>query len=114
MGDMRNNVKEKITLLIGGTATGLIVVEIFMRLAGLTYPLLYRPAPFCGSALREGAEGWYRGETKNYIRINQAGLRDREHQVRKPPGTLRIAVLGDSYAEAFQIPMEQAFWWILQ
>src|SRR5438552_6464522 len=112
--NMARGVIEKATLLIGGTAAGLLALEVIMRLAGFTYPVLYRPDPFCGSALRESAEGWYRGETQNYIWINRAGLRDREHQEAKPAGTFRIAVLGDSYAEAFQVPMERTFWWILQ
>jgi hypothetical protein len=111
---MSKGVTEKLALLVAGTAAGLIIIEMIMRLAGFTYPILYRPDPFCGSALREGAEGWYRGETQNFIRINRAGLRDREHQETKPPGTFRIAVLGDSYAEAFQVPIERTFWWILQ
>jgi hypothetical protein len=34
-------------------------------------------------------------------------LRDREHDHAR---TLRIAVLGDSFAEALQITMEEAFW----
>jgi hypothetical protein len=32
----------------------------------------------------------------------------------KPKDTVRIAVLGDSFAEAFQVPMEKTFWSILQ
>ncbi len=32
----------------------------------------------------------------------------------KPPDTLRIAVLGDSYAEALQVPLEKAFWSVME
>ena len=48
------------------------------------------------------------------MRINSQGLRDREHPKAKPPNTLRIAVLGDSYPEAFQLPMENAFWAVME
>ncbi|PIE31885.1 G-D-S-L family lipolytic protein [candidate division KSB3 bacterium] len=41
-------------------------------------------------------------------------MRDREHVVEKPPNTIRIAVLGDSYAEALQIPLETAFWKVME
>ena len=41
-------------------------------------------------------------------------MRDREHDIAKPPGVLRVAVLGDSYAEAMQLPMAQAFWAVLE
>jgi hypothetical protein len=44
------------------------------------------------------------------VRINQFGFRDVEHSLAKPPGTFRIAVLGDSFAEAAQVPLEQTFW----
>jgi hypothetical protein len=31
----------------------------------------------------------------------------------KPPGVYRIAVLGDSYAEALSVDLEETFWWLL-
>jgi len=39
---------------------------------------------------------------------------DREHSVTKPANTLRIALIGDSYAEAFSVPVEQAFWSVMK
>lgn len=67
-----------------------------------------------GYALRPGMEGWFRKEGESYVRINSDGLRDRQHTKAKPENTLRIAVLGDSYAEALQVPMEQAFWAVME
>jgi hypothetical protein len=48
------------------------------------------------------------------VRINSEGLRDREHTRIKPAGTVRIAVLGDSFTEAMHVPMEQTFWSLLE
>jgi hypothetical protein len=48
------------------------------------------------------------------VQISSAGLRDVEHVRPKPPGRLRIAVLGDSCAEALQVPVEQTFWKLLE
>jgi hypothetical protein len=49
-----------------------------------------------------------------YVRINSQGLRDREHAIQKPQDTIRIAVIGDSFAEAFQVPRENAFWAVME
>ena len=69
---------------------------------------------FRGAAHRPGAEGWRGGEAQVYVRINSDGLRDREHTRAKPPGAYRIVVLGDSCAEAVQVPLEKTFWAILE
>src|SRR4029079_7256646 len=37
------------------------------------------------------------------------GFRDFERTYAKPPGVFRIVVLGDSYVEGFQVPLENAF-----
>jgi hypothetical protein len=43
------------------------------------------------------------------LEANAAGFRDRPHQVQKPAGVLRIAVLGDSFSEGFSVPLEHTF-----
>ncbi len=42
-------------------------------------------------------------------RINAAGWRDRDYSVRKPEGVSRIVFLGDSFTEAFQVPLDSTF-----
>ncbi|HVF42010.1 MAG TPA: SGNH/GDSL hydrolase family protein [Pyrinomonadaceae bacterium] len=100
----------KILVVLGAVAFGLLAAEVGLRLIGFRYLILYREDADVGYSLRPGAEGWWRQEGEAYIRINSDGLRDREHAKEKPPGTLRVAVLGDSYAEALQVPAERAFW----
>ena len=88
----------------------LLVGEVALRIVGYSYPEFYTTDAARGYALRPCTQGWYRKEGAAYVSINCAGLRDREHTKQKPPGTLRIALIGDSYAEALQVHVEDAFW----
>jgi hypothetical protein len=101
-------------LVVLGLLVGTLLCEIGLRLGGVSYPNFYQFDGDLGSSLRPGAEGWWQREGQAFVRINSAGLRDREHVLSKPDHTLRIAVLGDSYAEAVQMPMEDAFWSVLE
>ena len=106
--------KRKLLLVLLGVMFGLLMTEAFLRVAGYSAPLFYTPDYFRGVALRPNVAGTYQREGRNYVHINSAGLRDREHSIVKPSNTIRIALLGDSYCEALQVPMEQTFWWLLQ
>jgi hypothetical protein len=106
----RVRLSAKILVVLGALAAGLLLAEVGLRVIGFRYLILYRDDADVGYSLRPGAEGWWREEGEAYIRVNSDGLRDREHSKVKPPGTLRVAVLGDSFAEALQVPAETAFW----
>jgi hypothetical protein len=99
-----------------GLGVGLGVGEAVLRAVGFSYywALYRRPDPQRGWGPEPGAEGWQRLEGRALVRINQAGMRDRLRPVQKAPDVFRIAVLGDSFAEAVQVPIEQTFWFILQ
>lgn len=99
-----------VLLLAASVLLSLSLVEIGLRAAGFSRPSLYTRDPVRGGALRPGAHGWWTTEGRDYVRINSRGLRDREHAAAKPAATVRVAVLGDSYAEALQLPMAAAFW----
>jgi lysophospholipase L1-like esterase len=89
--------------------------EFVLRAVGFEYPSLYRHDRYTGAALRPDARGWWREEGEAYVSINSAGMRDdREIAREKPPGVFRVAVLGDSYAEALQVPVEHTFWRLLE
>ena len=106
--------RKKLLLVLFGLGFGFLMTEVFLRIIGYSYPQFYGIDYDRGVALRPGIAGMYQREGTNYVTINSAGLRDREHPKAKPPDTIRIALLGDSYCEALQIPMEQTFWWLLQ
>jgi hypothetical protein len=100
--------------VLGGLAGGLILGEAALRLIGFRFANFYQPDEHVGFTLRPGAEGWWLTEGTTYIRINSDGWRDREHAKEKPAGTVRIAVLGDSFVEALQVPMEATFWAVME
>lgn len=104
----------KLSLLLASLSIASALMEAVLHLIGFSYPSFYTRDPIRGYGYRPGAEGWQREEGEAYIRINREGFRDREHTIPKPPGTLRIAVLGDSVAAALQVPMEQTAWAILE
>jgi len=97
-----------------GIVIGLATAELALRAVGISYPKFYQADQERGYSQRPGIEGWYHLEGKAYIKINSDGLRDREHAKVKPPNTLRIAVLGDSYAEALQVPLAETFWSVME
>lgn len=104
----------KLLLVIVGLFVGGGIAEVALRVGGYSYPEFYILDATRGYALRPGMEGWYRKEGEAYVRINSDGLRDREHSLAKPADTIRIAVLGDSYPEAFSVGTGEAFWSVMQ
>ncbi len=104
----------KSSLVAASLLVGLLCAEVVLRVAGFSFNTFYATDPDLGYALEPGVEGWFREEGQSYLRINSDGLRDREHSKQKPPNTYRIAVVGDSYAEAKQVPAEAAFWHLME
>ena len=91
-------------------ASALAGGEAALRIGGYHAPIFHVADPLLGYRLRPGAEGPFREEGASEVVISSAGLRDREHTVSKPAGTLRIAVLGDSYSEAMHVPLDSTYW----
>ncbi|HZT61267.1 MAG TPA: hypothetical protein VFA21_21855 [Pyrinomonadaceae bacterium] len=104
----------KLAVVAASVVVALLIFEAFLRVIGFTYPIFYQPDEVRGYSLRPGMEGWYRKEGESFVRINSDGLRDREHAKQKPPGTFRVAVVGDSYAEAFQVEQDKTFWAVME
>jgi lysophospholipase L1-like esterase len=64
-----------------------------------------------GYTFNPGQDYWFNNENDHPIsgKINKFGWRDKEWAVEKPLNTYRIAVLGDSFVEAFQVESEFTF-----
>lgn len=48
-------------------------------------------------------------ESAIWVEHNSAGFRDRERTVQAAPGTLRVAVIGDSFVHGYFAPLEKMF-----
>ncbi len=96
-------------LVVLGTVLALVVGEVGLRLAGISFPVFETYDDTRGVVLQPGKEGWYRKEGEALVRINRFGYRDIERPLEKPKGTYRIAVLGDSFVEARQVALEETF-----
>lgn len=98
-------------LLVLFTLGSLALAEVALRvlspvaLAAEHYPCIYVPDPIEGYRYRPNARGRLvrTGEIDNEVRTNDAGFHDRDH-----PATSagrRIAVYGDSFTAALQVPV---------
>jgi GDSL-like lipase/acylhydrolase family protein len=108
---VKPSILQRLLLLGGACILAVFTAEIALRVSGKALPAaLGRADPDLGWSLRPGAEGWSLGEAQIYVKINADGMRDRDHPITKPAGTRRIAVLGDSYADAMNVESDQTFW----
>lgn len=104
----------RVSVLLGAMLVGFILCEIGLIVFGFSHTNFYQWDDVTGSSLRPGARGWYRDEGEAFVTINGRGLRDRPHALEKPEDVIRIAIIGDSYAAAFEVDAERAFWSVLE
>jgi hypothetical protein len=106
----------RLGLLLLGLLFGLVAVELVLRLLGphltfvnsLTSIATFQTYhPVYGFFHRPGASGWIETpEYTSYVSFNSHGLREREIEPAKPAGDFRVMVLGDSFVEGAQVPIE--------
>ena len=99
-----------LAMLAASTLVAVAGFELLLRLSDYSAPVWYQPDPRLGWTLRPGVQGLFTAEGRAHVSVNAAGFRDREHPLDKPEGVYRIAVLGDSYSEAMQVPVQAAYW----
>ena len=102
-------------LLLGTFLFCLLVLEVGLR---LFFPQPMTKAnidPELGWVDTPNAEFTYtRQEFTTTVSYNSFGFRDYEHSLQKPPGVFRIAILGDSYMEGLQVPLDSVFSKVLE
>jgi len=89
------------------------ILEIVLRTTHLFNAKISwsEPDHILGWRFTPGRKYWSNKENDHPItgRINSYGYRDKEWSLKKPPNTYRIAVLGDSFVEAFQVETKRTF-----
>src|SRR5271154_4152102 len=96
-----------------GAFIALVIAEASLRLL-MPKPDFYIYDPNSGWRPDPGVAGVNNEETVAWLAINQEGFRGPPVSYEKAPGTIRIVVLGDSFAEAQQVPMEDTFSAVMQ
>jgi hypothetical protein len=110
----------KLLLLGVSVVMTLVFAEIVLRIAHIGYPslggklLFMQPDPYTGLLLKPGVSVDAYLENPVTVHTNSAGFHDREHSKQKAPNTYRVAVLGDSFTEALQVPIEKTFSSVLE
>ena len=95
-------------LLAGAVLLGsMLVCELVLRLMFIGFPVYVWTHPVRGVEHIPGMKSLRKHEGRPWIEINSDGWRGPETSLDPPPGTLRIALLGDSFIEAFEVPFEQ-------
>lgn len=96
-------------LVLAGTAllVSLLLCELLLRLMGVGYPVFVWTDPVRGVAHIPGAKSVRQYEGRSWVEINSEGMRGPEVALDRPAGTFRIALLGDSFIEAFEVPFER-------
>src|SRR5262245_27747462 len=96
----------------------LLILEVILRTTHLFNARIAwsEPDETYGWRFAPKAEYWNRpaegGRSSGFI--NSYGWRDVEWSLKKPPGVYRVAVVGDSYVEAFQVELSETFLKIAQ
>ncbi len=98
-----------LALVLGGIIVALLIAEAALRIANHWFPYFFRFDPETGWSLRPGVSGYYNREGHAWVSINRDGWRGPDRSLAKPPNTFRVAMLGDSYTEAIQVPYEATF-----
>ncbi len=104
---------QNILLLLASSSLLIIVFEVVLRTTHLFDARLAYSKPDSVLAYRfiPGAEYYHHKENPKAITgtFNNFGWRDRDWNIEKSQGVTRIAVLGDSFVEAFQVELESTF-----
>lgn len=92
-----------------GVLLAFAALEVGVRALHLVPSRFWQPDALLGTALIPEMDGWWTQEDHEFVthvHINSDGRRDVERAVQRTPGKARVLLLGDSFVEALQVPLE--------
>lgn len=106
---------QKLGIAVAGVLLTVCMLEVFLRLAGFAASNIYVRHenglltfnPNSKIRIRESCFA-------NTIETNDRGFHSRSHDSQKADDVFRIAVIGDSFVEANQVPIDQTFFALLE
>jgi len=103
-------------LMLVATLAALAIGEAVLRLLDQSYywAVAKRPDAMLGWRPAPGVAAWQRFEGRALVQTNRLGFRDCDHDLTPAAGVVRIAVLGDSFTAAVQVPIEQTWWRVME
>jgi len=102
--------RKRVILTLASTALSLAIGEVAVRALGVIDPAFRDVDPVLGWAPTPGVEGWWTREGHGYVAITEHGFRGVDVAPGPPrEGVLRVAILGDSFTEARQVALEDAY-----
>ena len=112
----------KISTLLLSLIITLFILEIVIRIVHFEPPQYVTPEKMSetkGLYTRNASAHWYGQlgsilEFENIVQTNSLGLHDTNHSLQKKPSVFRILCLGDSFVEAYQVPLKDTFFKILE
>ncbi len=124
----------RLLLPLAGILVATIVLEVALKCYALIYPqetvrVRYHSFNVPGGTFRyqgsgvinvPGGKFRYQGSTgviKEFDvthQLNYLGFNDENHTISKPRDVIRVLVLGDSYTEAWQVPLGAAYHRVLE
>ena len=106
------NYSKKTSLVLLGFLLAFIILELCVRILFSFLPDQYLPSygiyqstdPVVGPKLIPESRGVWSKEGFSKVEINSKGWNDFERQYNKPQNVVRVAIVGDSFIEALQVP----------
>ena len=107
---------QKAFLVFFGLFLIFVILEIGMRLAGKTHLGINAKDPENGFiTFKPNSNLTIKSECfDNIVKTNSIGFHSSEYSKEKPKNVFRIAVVGDSFTEAIQVPLKKTYFSILE